>query len=136
MGRDGCRTPMQWDSTGGFSTSEHTWLPTNPNTKTVNVEAELGDPESTLELYRHLLALRRATPALHAGGFELLPSDPSVLAYKRISDDGEVISVAVNLSSKSNPQPFTGKILASTTATLIGSAASESLGPWEAIVIG
>ncbi len=136
LGRDGCRTPMQWDSTGGFSTSEHTWLPTNPNTKTVNVEAELGDPESTLELYRHLLALRRATPALHAGGFELLPSDPSVLAYKRISADGEVISVAVNLSSKSNPQPFTGKVLASTTATLIGSAASESLAPWEAIVIG
>ncbi len=57
LGRDPARTPMQWDAGqhGGFTTGEP-WLPVSPNASDVNVEAEAGDPLSTLTLYRRLLA--------------------------------------------------------------------------------
>jgi glycosidase len=133
-GRDGCRSPMQWDATGGFSTASTTWLPTNDNTDTINVESQLGDPTSTLELYRHLLALRRRTPALHAGSIELATPDARVLAFQR-DHRGSQVKVAVNLSSEEHRQPFAGSVLASTTATLIGRDAPSVLGPWEGIVL-
>lgn len=135
-GRDGCRSPMQWDPAGGFSSATTSWLPTNSNTATVNVESQLGDPASTLELYRALLALRRLTPALNSGGIVLEPLDKAVLAYKRVAPDGDTVSVAVNLSSGEHPQPFTGTVLVSTSPALIGEPAPKVLAPWEAVVIG
>ncbi|MFN2486092.1 MAG: alpha-amylase family glycosyl hydrolase, partial [Acidimicrobiia bacterium] len=135
-GRDGCRSPMQWDPSGGFSTAATTWLPTNSNTDTVNVESQLGDPESTLELYRQLLAVRRQEPALNSGEIVLEPPQQAVLAYKRVGADGATVSVAVNLSSDEHSQPFTGTVLVSTSPALIGEPAPKVLAPWEAVVIG
>jgi alpha-glucosidase len=87
INRDEVRTPMQWDSTAnaGFCpASVDPWLPVNPNHVERNVAAQTGDPGSLLELYRSLLALRRATPALHAGSLELLDGLPEgVLGYRR-----------------------------------------------------
>ena len=125
---------MQWTPTGGFSSSPDTWLPTNTNTDKINVESETGDPESTLELYRKLLALRRATPALNAGTIVLDPPHPAVLSYRRVAPDGDTVSVAVNLSAGEQPQTNAGSVLVSTTASLIGEPAPKTLAPWEAIV--
>src|SRR5450631_2575160 len=70
VGRDGCRTPMQWDATlyAGFSTSTP-WLPLSddfPQENVVNLDA---NPRSVLNLYRALIELRKATPDLVAGSY-------------------------------------------------------------------
>src|SRR5207237_8312305 len=52
LGRDPCRTPMQWDDSphAGFSTAA-SWLPVSDDYNVVNVRAEAADPQSILTLY-------------------------------------------------------------------------------------
>jgi len=91
-GRDGCRTPMQWDSsaTGGF-TSGTPWLPVVDAT-TRNVEAQRADPKSLLSHYRRLIAARRASPALGRGDQRsLFGVAPDVLAWTREGDEERVL---------------------------------------------
>ena len=105
-GRDGERTPMQWDASpqAGFSTNAHTWLPVTANYRTVNVQSESADPGSLLNWYRRLIALRRSNPALRDGRMMMLaPTNVSVLAYARVAANGESVIVALNMS----PQPQT-----------------------------
>jgi len=61
MSRDNARTPMQWTSgeNGGF-TKGTPWLKVNPLFKDVNVEAQEQDPDSVLNYYRKLVALRKS----------------------------------------------------------------------------
>jgi alpha-glucosidase len=100
LGRDGARTPMQWDSSdfAGFSSAD-TWLPVNPQSKIVNVQKERDDPGSLLNLYRKLLHLRRREPALSIGDFEELktPSD-DLLMYSRRLDEFDSFIVILNFS--------------------------------------
>src|SRR6201996_3835195 len=66
-GRDGERTPMQWDTSNaqaGFSTNPKTWLPVPASYAAINVQSEQADPGSLLNWHRELIALRRASPAL------------------------------------------------------------------------
>ena len=79
-GRDGERTPMQWDASNaqaGFSTNPRTWLPVTPDYRTVNVQSEPADPESLLNWYRRLIALRRSNAALRSGRTVMLDRDQS-----------------------------------------------------------
>jgi alpha-glucosidase len=59
MGRDGCRTPMQWDAGehAGFSTG-NPWLPIGTDYKERNVDHQRVDPTSLFWFYRTLIALR------------------------------------------------------------------------------
>lgn len=101
LSRDGARTPMQWDSSGnaGFSTAEP-WLPVSPDFEEVNVEAELLDPDSMLNLYRRLLALRKESDALRRGSYLSHPSSTeTVLVYRREADL-ETATVALNLADQ------------------------------------
>ena len=61
MSRDNARTPMQWngEKNGGF-TKGTPWLKVNPLFKDVNVEAQEQDPDSVLNYYRKLVALRKS----------------------------------------------------------------------------
>jgi alpha-glucosidase len=61
VGRDGSRTPMQWDGGrhGGFS-ERKPWLPLAPGYQRANVAAQTCDPTSIYSLYRRLIAPRRA----------------------------------------------------------------------------
>jgi alpha-glucosidase len=96
-GRDGCRTPMQWDpsATGGF-TSGAPWLPV-VDAATRNVEGQRGDPASLLTLYRRLIAARRASPALGYGEQRsLFEVGAEVLAWVR-EKDGERVLVLLNV---------------------------------------
>ncbi len=91
-GRDGYRTPMQWDATpgGGFTTGTP-WLPlADPGTR--NVADQAVDPGSLLTLYRRLLAARRASSAMRHGRHRsIFGVGPGVLAWLREADDERVL---------------------------------------------
>ena len=79
VGRDGCRTPMQWDAGkhAGFSTARP-WLPL---AKDAVRECRIldADAKSILSLYRMLIALRRKWRALAAA--TTCPSRPRVICW-------------------------------------------------------
>jgi alpha-glucosidase len=83
-GRDPERTPMQWDgsASAGFTAGEP-WLPVNPEAAVVNVEVQRGKAGSMLELYRQLIRIRRAAPALRRGAYATLTAPDGVFAYAR-----------------------------------------------------
>ncbi|MDO8877393.1 MAG: alpha-amylase family glycosyl hydrolase [Pseudolabrys sp.] len=100
LGRDGCRTPMPWAASAlaGFSTAEP-WLPLADDSGPCNVESAGADPASLLNLYRKLLALRRAHPALAEGSYRPVAQSGNVLAYERVLAS-ERLLMALNFGSK------------------------------------
>jgi alpha-glucosidase len=99
-GRDGERTPMQWSDSenAGFSTATP-WLPVPPSYKTHNVEEESKDPNSILNFYKNVLALRHKEPTLLEGEYIALnESDPNVLSYLRRYKN-EAVLVVLNMAS-------------------------------------
>jgi alpha-glucosidase len=97
-GRDGARTPMQWDAStqAGFSTGTP-WLPVNWNYRTVNVESQQPEPLSLLNWYRDLIELRKREPALHAGTYQRICVEDGVFCYFRDWQRDRVL-VALNFS--------------------------------------
>jgi alpha-glucosidase len=98
-GRDGCRAPMQWteDKNAGFSEVDP-WLPVNDNYTTRNVAQQVSDPQSMLNFFKKIVAIRKSSPALQRGDFTPLTEDPhQVLAYQRQLEDDRVI-VVLNFS--------------------------------------
>lgn len=107
IGRDGERTPMQWDKTpnAGFTTGIP-WLPIPVPYKAYNVASELKDSNSILNWYKGLLALRRQDQALLNGDYVALnQNDPNVLSYLRRAGDDAVI-VVINMSAGSQKVKF------------------------------
>jgi alpha-glucosidase len=109
-GRDGERTPMQWDASmnAGFSTSQHPWLPVPPSAATYNFKVESQEPSSILSFYKRLLALRRSEPALREGRYlPLNQEDPNVLSFLREKPDGgEAVLVVLNMSAEAKTVKF------------------------------
>jgi alpha-glucosidase len=106
-GRDGERTPMQWNDSpyAGFSPSSP-WLPIPASFKTHNVSSELADPASVLQFYRHLLALRHQERALLYGDYVALnPDNPKVLSYLRRYKN-EAVLVVLNMSATAQQISF------------------------------
>lgn len=105
-GRDGERTPMQWDSgkNAGFSTAAKTWLPIPASYKTVNVQVESGEPDSLLNWYKHLITMRAENPALRDGQNIMVDtSNPDVLSYlRKIPGAGPSVLVAMNFTDESH----------------------------------
>ena len=100
-GRDGERTPMQWNTekNAGFSTGTP-WLPVPPNYKTRNVESETKDPDSVLSFYKKVLALRHSNESLREGAYASITDDPNVYAYLRTYQN-EAVLVVLNMSDTS-----------------------------------
>ena len=98
-GRDGCRVPIPWSGTEasyGFGAGEASWLPQPAQWADFCVERQQGDEESTLELYRRSLLIRRREPALGDGPMRWLDHpDANVLAMLRYAHDPKQPSVIV-----------------------------------------
>ena len=104
IGRDGERTPMQWDAgrNAGFSTAAATWLPVAPNYATINVEAESKDPRSLLSYYRTLIRLRKQNAALRDGDVRIVDeTNKDVLSFLRTAGASTVL---VSLNCSASPQ--------------------------------
>jgi alpha-glucosidase len=87
VGRDGCRVPLPWESgsneSNGFSTKTgNGWLPQPESYKRYARDLQVGQPGSTLELYKSLLKIRKAHD-LGAGNFAWAPEfeNENSLAY-------------------------------------------------------
>jgi alpha-glucosidase len=101
-GRDGERTPMQWDATAraGFTTGTKPWLPIPPSAKQYNVKTETRDPNSILNTYKTLLNLRKTNAALRDGEqITINEDDPNFFAFVRKSGD-EAVVVVLNMSGQ------------------------------------
>jgi alpha-glucosidase len=99
-GRDGCRSPMQWDDStfAGFSTAKP-WLPVHPDYIRRNVTSQQADPGSLFHFTKKLLALRKEFPALQGGDFIPLETHGGALAYLRRTEEQSVL-VATNFSTR------------------------------------
>ena len=141
-GRDTGRTPMAWDASpsAGFSAAppHALWLPLHAGHETLNVAAQRADPDSLLTLYHHLLALRRATPALHAGTFRALDGLPgTVFGYERDAGESRA-AVLLNVSDAAAETPLPAgprRVVASTHHTADASGRTLRLRPHEGVVL-
>jgi len=99
VGRDGCRTPMQWDGmkSAGFSDADP-WLPVADNFRDENVDCFRKDKGSLYWLYRRLIDLRRKNPALTRGSYFPLKAGGDLLLFCRQLRD-ERILIALNMGA-------------------------------------
>ncbi|GAA3595273.1 glycoside hydrolase family 13 protein [Kribbella ginsengisoli] len=110
-GRDGCRVPLPWTTTGpsfGFNSQGFTpWLPQPAEWGSHSVEVQERDPDSMLALYRAALHLRRGLPNEFAW-HETATDD--VIAFSR----GERFRCLVNLGAE--PLQLDGEVLLASAA--------------------
>ena len=91
-GRDGCRVPLPWksNSAGAFGFSDNqkltpndAWLPQSKNWGDFSVEAQDSDPNSSLNLYRKALEIRKSQSGLGDGPMSWVDAPESVVAFSR-----------------------------------------------------
>lgn len=141
--RDQCRTPFEWDGSAnaGFSpdgVAAEPWLPVAAGYERRNLAAQMADPRSIFTLFKRLLALRKATPALYAGIYRPVDAPEGCFLYIRELDGAQTV-IALNFSGL--PQtvtvPVSGKIALSThldrEETLEGG--TITLRPYEGVVV-
>src|SRR5258708_28800317 len=108
IGRDGERTPMQWntDTNAGFSKKDP-WLPVPPSYKTHNVATESKDPDSVLNMYKKVLALRHTNEVLLEGSYTPFnQDDANVMSYLRTYTRKPAL-MALNMSASPRNPTFT-----------------------------
>ena len=105
VSRDGCRTPMHWNSepNAGFSSNKtvEPWLSVPESYEKINVEKENKNPSSLLHCYRRLLKVRKENKILSEGLFEFIngDTDKDYLSYKKYINDAEIY-IYLNFSKK------------------------------------
>jgi alpha-glucosidase len=102
-GRDGERTPMQWNATtnAGFSTAASTWLPMEASYPTKNVAVEEADKQSLWNWYRRLIELKRQEPSIRSGNTVFLNHDTEhSLIFVRRQEGSPTWIVACNMSAQ------------------------------------
>jgi alpha-glucosidase len=132
-GRDGCRVPLPWrsDSEGayGFSTNlsltpNEAWLPQSSQWGSFAVNLQEKDSESTLNLYRKALAIRRAEPELGDGSLTWQDAGDDVLAFKRSSEFACYVNFGAPI-----PLPSGSEILVS-SSPVIGNVLPGDTAVW------
>ncbi len=103
-GRDGERTPMQWDAgaNAGFAKAGVApWLPVPPTYTTVNVKAEESRPGSLLTWYEILIRLKKTNPAFaHGDNVMLDTANTKVLSWMRQAAGAPSVVVSVNFTAE------------------------------------
>ena len=96
MSRDNARTPMQWNTKAhaGFTTGTP-WLKVNSNYTEINMESQENDPESVLNYYRKLIAVRKSLEYKDVFTYgEFVPAyqdTETVMAYYRQKDTKKIL---------------------------------------------
>ncbi|HEY0321790.1 MAG TPA: alpha-glucosidase [Pyrinomonadaceae bacterium] len=145
-GRDGERTPMQWDATplSGFTTGQP-WLKIPESARERNVAVEAQDAGSILNFYRQLIRLRRSSPALLDGDYTSVGNDPHIFAYRRRTTN-QTMLIALNMSNETRSLQLDKSALDGATSlrvVLSNKNASErqtvkdalQLAPFEAVIL-
>ena len=135
-GRDGCRTPMVWETSnqhGGFSQVKP-WLPVSSAHLHHSVDAQERDPEAILHHYRRALAFRKSQPALQKGAYEALEVQGNVLSFHRVHAGTEIFC-AINLSeapaTRIMPAGQWDALAPELGATCAAGGQDLHLGPWQ-----
>lgn len=104
MSRDNARTPMQWsdEENAGFTTGTP-WLKVNENYTKINARQQEDDPDSVLQYYRRLIALRKDPTYKEVfayGKFSpAFAKANKIMAYYRKTDEKTVL-IAANFGDK------------------------------------
>ena len=139
--RDNSRTPMQWDQSknAGFTTGQP-WLDVASNYPTVNVEAELNNPNGIFAYYKQLIHLRKTEDALINGTYQgILLDDPKVMAYLRTTEMEEILVLSHFYAGEVEVELPDG--FNQTAEKMIGNGSAEvvnqsvKLSPYETIVL-
>jgi alpha-glucosidase len=134
-GRDGCRIPFPWSHIGptlGFGPTAETWLPQPAVYRELAVDQQEGVPGSTLELYRHLLSLRRGY-ALGSGSLQWLEAYadvPDVVAYRSKGSGRTDVSVLVNLGPAPVALPAGARVLVASEELAADGAVPPDTAVW------
>ncbi|MGL6248191.1 MAG: alpha-glucosidase C-terminal domain-containing protein, partial [Culicoidibacterales bacterium] len=112
--RDNARTPMQWDTSqyAGFS-QEKPWIGINENYETINVAANLANPDSIFYHYQHLIYLR--TKSVYSDILTygkttlLLAEDDAIFAYTR-TYEGQTLLIVANFFELAKTVTLTGEV--------------------------
>ncbi|NLH96279.1 MAG: alpha-glucosidase [Clostridiaceae bacterium] len=130
--RDNARTPVQWDSSpnAGFTTGRP-WIDVNSNYTTINAASQADDPNSILNWYRKLIALRNSDKTLVYGNFKALEITRHVFVYRR-EVEGRSITVLLNFSDKPRKADYSGRLVLSSYDR---SSYSGTLEPYEAVLL-
>ncbi len=139
--RDNSRTPMQWDQSknAGFTTGQP-WLAVANNYPTVNVEAELNNPNGIFAYYKKLIHLRKTEDALINGTYQgILLDDPKVMAYLRTTEMEEILVLShfyageVEVELPDGFNEVAEKMIGNGSAEVVNQ--SVKLSPYETIVL-
>ena len=129
LGRDGCRVPLPWQKHApsyGFGPSAQSWLPQPAVFGDLAADQQTGRPESTLELYRRILAVR-AERGMGNGSLTEVDLGPDLIAYE-ITSARATTRVVVNLGEQEWPIPAQSHVLVSSEPGI-----DDKLGPDQAV---
>lgn len=101
-GRDGCRTPMPWQSDAphaGFTQAAEPWLPVPEAHQVLAVDLQEADQQSVLQAYRGFMAWRRTQPALRLGSLRFIEAPEGCLAFVR-EHAGQALLVVLNFTAE------------------------------------
>lgn len=116
-GRDGCRTPMPWQSNQanlGFS-SNKPWLPVSPKHSEFSIDKQQNSADSILAHCQEFLRFRKQHESLLAGSIEFVTASDNTLVFKRTLNN-DTITCCFNLGDSSITLDIAGmELVASNT---------------------
>ena len=138
--RDNARTPMQWSDgeNAGFTTGTP-WMRMHPEYRHVNVKEQEERPDSLLNFYRAMAALRKSPEyfsTFAAGEFSpAFEERKGLLAYCRRGERNLLILANLKSEEETIPLPDSRKILLNNLSTCRIEQSRIILAGWQGIVL-